>query len=104
MKRPFDFSGHAHRCLFRNDCIQAHLLGLTANGTSFESCLSQSATIIVTYGEACARIADQETQLRVGDQVEVPCACSLRLFTYTEADVMLLIKPRKGEIQTPDAQ
>ncbi len=94
MTRKIDFGNHAHRCLFWNDCVQAHLLGLKPGCRSFEACFPQDATVIVTYGEACARIDGQDRELRAGDQIEVPHASSLRLFSSSEADVMLLLKPK----------
>ncbi|HEY1081695.1 MAG TPA: hypothetical protein VGE29_05505 [Prosthecobacter sp.] len=94
MTRKPDFGDHAHRCLFWNDCVQAHLVGLKNGCRCFEACFPQDATVIVTFGEACARIAGQDRELRAGDQVEVPHASPLRLFTTSEADVMLLLKPK----------
>ncbi|MBB5035869.1 cupin domain-containing protein [Prosthecobacter dejongeii] len=93
MRRTLDFGDHAHRCLFQNDCVQAHLLGLKAGCLCFEACFPEDATVILTFGEASARIAGSMHQLRAGDQVEVPHASPLRLLTSSEADVMLLLKP-----------
>ncbi|MCW0220937.1 MAG: hypothetical protein OJI67_21595 [Prosthecobacter sp.] len=92
MRRKIDFGNHAHRCLFWNDCVQAHLLGLKTGCLSFEACFPEDATVILTYGEACARVDGCERELRAGDQLEVPHASPLRLFTTSEADVMLLLK------------
>ena len=94
MRRNIDFGNHAHRCLFWNDCVQAHLLGLKTGCLSFEACFPQDATVIITFGEASARIDGCDHALRAGDQVEVPHASPLRLITSSEADVMLLLKPR----------
>ncbi|TDU81112.1 hypothetical protein EI77_00414 [Prosthecobacter fusiformis] len=94
MRRNIDFGNHAHRCLFWNDCVQAHLLGLKTGCRCFEAIFPQDATVIITFGEASARIDGRERELRAGDQVEVPQASGLRLFTSSEADVMLLLKPR----------
>lgn len=94
MIRKIDFGDHAHRCLFRNDCVQAHLVGLKSECHCFEACFPQDATVIVTFGEASARISGLDHELRAGDQVEVPHASTLRLFTSSEADIMLLLKPK----------
>ncbi len=93
MMRKIDFGNHENRCLFRNDCVQAHLLGLKTGCRSFEACFPQDATVIITFGEASARFGGCQHQLRAGDQVEVPHASPLRLMTSSEADVMLLLKP-----------
>ena len=92
MRRNIDFGNHAHRCLFWNDCVQAHLLGLKTGCTSFEACFPEDATVIITFGEASARIAGCDHALRAGDQVQVPHASPFRLITRSEADVMLLLK------------
>lgn len=94
MIRKIDFGNHEHRCLFRNDCVQAHLLGLKTGCRCFEACFLQDATVIVTYGEASARMDGCDHPMRAGDQLEVPHASPLRLFTSSEADVMLLLKPK----------
>jgi len=94
MTRKIDFGDHAHRCLFRNDCVQAHLVGLKTECPCFEACFPQDATVIITFGEASVRVAGHERQLNAGDQLEVPHASPMRLFSTSEADVMLLLKPR----------
>ncbi len=94
MNRKIEFGDHEHRCLFRNECVQAHLLGLKSRCRCFEACFSEDATVIITYGEASLRFAGGEHALRAGDQVEVPHASPMRLFASHEADVMLLLKPR----------
>lgn len=94
MRRTLDFGDHAHRCLFQNDCVQAHLLGLKPGCLCFDACFPQDATVIITFGEASVRIAGSTHQLRAGDQVEVPHASPLRLLTNSEADIMLLLKPK----------
>lgn len=94
MRRNIDFGNHAHRCLFWNDCVQAHLLGLKTGCTSFEACFPEDATVIITFGEASLRMDGRERMLKAGDQMDVPHARPLRLFTRSEADVMLLLKPK----------
>lgn len=73
--------------------MQAHLLGLKTGCHCFEACFPQDATVIITFGEASVRVDGCERELRAGDQLEVPHASPLRLFTASEADVMLLLKP-----------
>ncbi len=94
MMRKIDFGNHAHRCLFSNDCVQAHLVGLNQHCQCFEACFPQEATVIVTFGEVEARIGERQWAIRAGDQIEIPHASPLRLNTSSEADVMLLLKPR----------
>ncbi len=90
--RHIDFGAHAHRCLFRNDCVQAHLLALTRESRSFEAIFPAEATVIVTYGFACACFGNCVRQLHEGDLVQVPRSCLLRLSAEAEADVMLLMR------------
>lgn len=92
MTRSIEFDGHTHRCLFRNDCVQAHLLALTGERRSYEAIFSGNATLIVTYGTACACFGNCVRQLQEGDQVEVPRACPLRISADDAADVMLLVR------------
>lgn len=92
MNRGIEFDGHTHRCLFRNDCVQAHLLALTGERRSYEACFPGNATLIVTFGEACACFGNCVRQLQEGDQVEVPRSCPLRISTSETADVMLLVR------------
>jgi hypothetical protein len=80
----------AQRCLFLNDCVQAHLLGLDRRCPCFEACDSDQTTVIITFGSADAFLDGQAVKLRTGDQVNVPAACPMRLVTQTEADVLLL--------------
>ncbi len=92
MQRSIEFDGHTHRCLFRNDCVQAHLLALTGERRSYEACFSGDATLIVTFGTACACFGSCVRQLQEGDQVEVPRSCPLRISAENAADVMLLVR------------
>lgn len=78
------------RCLFHNDCVQAHLLGLNRQCPCFESCVPSATTVIVTYGVARAFLDGAETPLFSGRPLHVPPACPLRLITRGEADVLLL--------------
>ena len=92
MNRGVQFDGHAHRCLFRNDCVQAHLLALTAERRSYEAIFNGDATLIVTFGAACACFGNCVRQLREGEQVQVPPDCPLRISTEEAADVMVLVR------------
>lgn len=91
MKYRVEFDGHAHRCLFRNDCVQAHLLALAGERRSYEACFPCHTTLIVTFGRACACFGGCVQQLREGDQVNIPGACPLRISAEETADVMLLV-------------
>lgn len=93
MTRTIDFGNHEHRCLFWNDCVQAHLLGLRSDCRCFEACFKQKATVLITFGEARVHMGGQERPLKEGDQLEVPHSMPLRLVTSSEADVMLVLKP-----------
>lgn len=92
MTGKIDFGAHAHRCLFWNDCVEAHLLGLKPECRCFEACFKQDATLVLTYGEACAKVAGEEHPLRAGEQIQVPQGCPMRISTSGEADVMLLLR------------
>ena len=80
----------AQRCLFRNDCVQAHLLGLDHRCPCFEACESQETTVIITFGSADAFLDGRAVPLRTGEHLRVPAACPLRLITNQEADVLVL--------------
>lgn len=92
MTRKIEFGDHTHRCLFRNDCVQAHLLALRRDLSSYEACLPGNATLIVTYGSACACFDGCMRELREGDQLDIPRSCPLRISAEQEADVMLLVR------------
>ncbi|MEZ5387758.1 MAG: hypothetical protein R3F13_19800 [Prosthecobacter sp.] len=89
-------TGAAQRCLFRNDCVQAHLLGLDRRCPCFEECVQDETTVVVTYGSAAAFLDGAEVVLRCGERLRVPAACPLRLVARSEADVLLLRCPAAG--------
>ncbi len=84
------------RCLFQNDCVQAHLLGLDRRCPCFEACAVEETTLVVTYGAAAAFLDGAEFMLRCGERLRVPAACPLRLVARSEADVLLLRCPAAG--------
>lgn len=90
------FDTRNHRCLFQNECLQAHLLGLKAGCPCVDGRFPAGATLIVTYGEACARVQGRLSQLHAGDRLELPPSGSFHLATETEADVMLLVPSAPG--------
>ncbi len=82
----------ARRCLFRNECLQAHLLGLDSRCPCLEFCRAESTTLILTFGSAQVFMDDQEEQiLTEGLAFPVPANRRLRLVAPSAADVMLLI-------------
>lgn len=83
----------AQRCLFYNDCVQAHLLGLDHRCPCFEACAANETTVVITFGEATAYLDGAEVRLRCGERLRVPAACPLRLVTAGQADVLLLRSP-----------
>ncbi len=83
----------AQRCLFQNDCVQAHLLGLDHRCPCFEACAADETTVVITFGEAAAYLDGAEVQLRCGERLRVPAACPLRLVAAVQADVLLLRSP-----------
>ena len=83
----------AQRCLFYNDCVQAHLLGLDRRCPCFESCAANETTVVITFGEAAAYLDGTEVLLRCGERLRVPASCPLRLVAAEAADVLLLHSP-----------
>lgn len=83
----------SQRCLFQNDCVQAHLLGLDRRCPCFEACAANETTVIITFGTADAFLDGRAVPLRTGEHLRVPAACPLRLVTAQEADVLLLHVP-----------
>lgn len=81
------------RCLFYNDCVQAHLLGLDRRCPCFEACAANETTVVITFGEAAAYLDGAEVLLRCGERLRVPAACPLRLVAAEAADVLLLRSP-----------
>ena len=90
------FDSRNHRCLFQNECLQAHLLGLKADCPCLDGRFPAGATLIVTYGEACARVQGRLSQLQAGDRLELPPASAFQVVTESEADVMLLVPSACG--------
>lgn len=84
------------RCLFQNDCVQAHLLGLDRRCPCFEACDAAETTVVVTFGSADAFLDGRAVPLRTGDRLRVPPACPLRLVARSEADLLLLRSPAAG--------
>lgn len=83
----------SQRCLFHNDCVQAHLLGLDRRCPCFEACAANETTVVITFGEAAAYLDGAEVRLRCGERLRVPAACPLRIVTAEIADVLLLRSP-----------
>lgn len=83
----------SQRCLFHNDCVQAHLLGLDRRCPCFEACASDETTVVITFGEAAAYLDGTEVRLCCGERLRVPAACPLRLVAAEAADVLLLRSP-----------
>lgn len=83
----------SQRCLFHNDCVQAHLLGLDRRCPCFEACAADETTVVITYGEAAAYLDGAEVHLRCGERLRVPAACPLRIVAAKAADVLLLRSP-----------
>ncbi|MFC5453488.1 hypothetical protein [Prosthecobacter fluviatilis] len=81
------------RCLFYNDCVQAHLLGLDRRCPCFEACAKDETTVVITFGEAAAYLDGAQVRLRRGERLRVPASCPLRLVASEAADVLLLRCP-----------
>lgn len=86
----------AQRCLFYNDCVQAHLLGLDQRCPCFEACAADETTVVITFGEAAAYLDGTQVHLRCGERLRVPASCPLRLVAADAADVLLLRSPAVG--------
>ncbi len=85
------FGSCPHRCLFRNHCVEAHLVGLSGNAARFDACLPVDLRLIVTYGSVCAHVGTCLRRLQEGDQLEVPPSCPLQLSAEEQADVILVM-------------
>jgi hypothetical protein len=90
-QNQLQFGTCPHRCLFRNHCVEAHLLGLTGDDANFSACLPSDLTLIVTYGHVAARVGTCLRQLQEGDQLEVPPSCPFQLSAQDAADVILVV-------------
>ncbi len=88
----------SQRCLFYNDCVQAHLLGLNRRCPCFEACAADETTVVITFGEAAAYLDGAEVRLRCGERLRVPASCPLRLVAEEQADVLLLRCPAIASI------
>ena len=89
-----DFGCHAHRCLFKNECVQAHLVGLKNACRFYEGRFEENALVVVTFGEVAVSNAGNDRDLGAGQTMEVPASSVFRITTSTEADVMLLLRPK----------
>lgn len=91
MQEPAFFPGCPQRCLFRNEDVEAHLIGLGQGRKEVSGCFSCPATLLVTFGSASVWWRDQVWHLGCGQQCELPARCPLRL-QAAEADVLLLVR------------
>ena len=91
MNDCLQFGTCPHRCLFRNHCVEAHLLGLPGNSESFDACIAGDLTLIVTFGEVRACVGSCDRRLQEGDQIDVPRSCPFRLQAEEAADVILVV-------------
>jgi hypothetical protein len=66
-------------------------LGLPGLGEPFDACVAADLTLIVTYGNVCARIGSCMRKLTEGDHLEIPRSSALQLSTEQEADVILVV-------------
>jgi hypothetical protein len=89
-----DFGCRAHRCLFKNECVQAHLVGLKNTCRFYEGRFEEKALVVVTFGEVAVSNSGTDCHLEAGQTMEVPAASVFRITTTTEADVMLLLRPK----------
>ncbi len=80
------------RCLFRNEDVEAHLVGVSGGSQDVLACFSCRATLLVTFGHACVRLGDCALELSTGQQCELPPHCPLRVRAAATADVLLLLR------------
>lgn len=98
------FPGCPQRCLFRNEDVEAHLVGVTNETRDFRACFSCQATLLVTFGSASVRMGGCALELHVGQQCELPAHCPLHL-RASAADVLLLLRRNQlgGEVTAATA-
>lgn len=84
------------RCLFRNEDVEAHLVGVSGDTQDVSACFSCRATLLVTFGHACVRLGGCALELSAGQQCELPPRCPLRL-RATAADVLLLLRRNQAD-------
>ena len=74
--------------------MQAHLVGLKQACRFYEGRFEESALVVVTYGDVALSTSGNDCDLGAGQTFEVPAAATFRITTTTEADVMLLLRPK----------
>jgi hypothetical protein len=83
---------HPHRCLFCNDCVQAHLLGLDARQPDFSDCRAEPITLIITYGRVHMKTQQGRRTLSEGQSCKLEPGQDSHL-NSTSADVMIIAQP-----------
>ncbi len=79
------------RCLFRNECLQAHLVGLKPADGPVTGRLAGAVTLVVAYGEAEACVAGRICRLREGERLSVEPECAFELRTEGETDLLVIL-------------
>lgn len=79
------------RCLFRNECLQAHLVGLKPADGLVTGRLAGAVTLMVAYGEAEACVAGRIRRLREGERLSVEPECAFELRTEGETDLLVIL-------------
>lgn len=93
--RPLQFGPHSHRCLFCNDCVQAHLVGLDSANPEYGDCLAEPVTLIVTFGSVRVETPSASTIITEGTSCPVPQGVPFHARTEETADLMIIVQPSK---------
>lgn len=80
------------RCIFRNECLQAHLLGLRLADGPVAGRFAGALTLVVAYGEADARVEGSFCRLREGQRLSIEPGCDFELRTEAEADLLVIFE------------
>ncbi len=79
------------RCLFRNECLQAHLVALKPADGLVAGRLAGAVTLLVAFGEAEACVAGRVCRLREGERLSIEPECGFELRTEAETDLLVIL-------------
>lgn len=87
--------GTPKRLLFRNDCVQLVLVGLSAGQELKEFVPGTSLLMVVTYGRVMVRTGNRTHKLLEGEQYQVLPTGQYELRALEAADLLFFIPARE---------